>query len=317
MGFREEPIELRGPDGLALRGVLTMPAGTTGTQGRACLLLLPAGLKYRTGPHRFYVHLARELASDGAMTLRMDTLGVGESDGELPSAPVQELRDGVEGGRFVRDALAGAAGLRRRYRVRGVVLGGICGGAVTAQLAAAERPDLVAGVLSINTSVGVSTGASSAATTPTPTRLRQNMHAYLSKLRSPAAWGRLLRRESDFSAIGATLSAVVAAPLARIDGFSEREPRASRVFLDSFRFLERAGVPHLMLFGGNDNRWFEFQDLVLDPELGGRRVGAGFRISVIPDANHELHLPEWQNAALDQARAWFRQFAQREVHARA
>jgi len=313
MRCREEPLELRGPDDLTLRGILTMPGGVTERGNGICMLLLPAGLKYRTGPHRFYVHLARKLAADGVTTLRMDTVGVGESDGDLPAAPVQELRDSVEGGRFVRDALAGAAQLRRRFRVRRVVLGGICGGAVTAQLAAAERPDLVAGVLSVNTSVGVSAAPSG----PTPTRLRRNMRDHLAKLRSRAAWSRLLRGESDFSAIGATLSGLVSAPLSRIEALPAREARASQLFLDSFGYLERAGIPHLMLFGGNDNRWFEFQDLVLGPELDGRRDGGSYRIRVIPDANHELHLPEWQASALEQIREWFARFAEREVPAHA
>ena len=77
----DEIFEFCSAQGTSLRGILTIPESITG----APLLLLPAGLKYRVGPGRLYIYIARWFAGRGHPVLRFDPQGLGESDGVIES----------------------------------------------------------------------------------------------------------------------------------------------------------------------------------------------------------------------------------------
>lgn len=312
--MNEDAIEFHGPGGMR-RGIVTLPdAGPSG--GTTGVLLLPAGLKYRVGPHRLNVALARALAPMGYSVLRFDPFGIGDSDGQLPGGPLRELWLGVEQGRFVEDTLKAARELRERYGLRRIVAGGLCGGAVTALLAAAVGPDLIDGVLSINTAVTFSMDAKAARRPIGRLQARHNFKAYLQKLFSPAAWARMARGDSDYAGITHT---VVATVRSCVRGSAPVAPAShtNAQFIESFDALERRRTPHLLVFSGNDNRWLEFQELVFQHHLGGRSTGAGYEIQVIPDANHELHLSVWQRQLQERFGEWLgRHFCEAERPAR-
>ncbi|BAU47908.1 hydrolase [Sulfurifustis variabilis] len=299
--MNEEPFEFRGRDGAVRRGILT-PAEPGRSNGTG-IVLLPAGLKYRIGPHRLNVTLARRLAPVGYTVLRFDPCGVGESDGALPAGPLRELWRTVEQGRFVDDTLHAARDLRERCGLQRLVLGGLCGGAVTALLAAALAPELIDGVLSINTAVTFSTDTKPARRPMGRIQARHNFKGYLRKLLAPAAWARIVRGDSDYSEITRTVVATVRSCLGarrRPEHLSHENAR----FMESFESLERRSVPHLLIFSGNDNRWLEFQEVVLQRRLGGRLAGSAYEIEVIPNANHELHFADWQRELEERFADW-------------
>ena len=299
----EELFEIRGADGLVRRGVVSRPDKEKVRS--VGIVLLPAGLKYRVGPHRFYVSLSRRLAGEGYVVLRFDPLGMGESDGVLQRGLTRELWRKIESGGNVNDALLACQAMRDSFGLKRMIAGGICGAAITAQLSAAKQPQMIDGVLSINTAVSLSPVQKLTANSIGSAQADHNFHSYVRKLVSGDAWIRIIKLESDFSAIGRTLVAKARDLMpfrshhAKTDTTSENPQ-----FMESFYQLERNGVKHLLLFSGNDNRWFEFKDMVLERHLAARPAGNHTEIKVIPEANHELQFSAWQNDAHDILREW-------------
>ncbi|HET9270532.1 MAG TPA: alpha/beta hydrolase, partial [Vicinamibacterales bacterium] len=184
-----EVFDVRGGDGFVRRGMLTTPDGTP---PRTALLLFTAGVKYRTGPSQLYVAVARSLAAAGFATLRIDAMGVGESDGLLEAGPSHVIFQSAERGRFVPDvdlafqALAGHLGPEAR-----IFLGGLCGGGLSAQLAAAKIKDpRLAGVLSFNIAIR-HTPTPGRRPAPVASEAKAALAAYPGKLLSPQTWKRL------------------------------------------------------------------------------------------------------------------------------
>jgi pimeloyl-ACP methyl ester carboxylesterase len=176
------------------------------------------------------------------------------------------------------------------------VAAGLCGGAITSQLAAARAPRDIQGVISIGAAVTLSVNEGGRAPAVSESVARHHLRAYLRKLLSKDAWLRILRGESDHAAIRRTLSANLGR-LFRRRSSNPGFPNENRLFMESFRVLQRTHIPHLLLFGSNDNRWLEFEAGVLKPRLHDARQGDGYEIALVPEANHELHLGVWQSQA--------------------
>lgn len=287
-------------EGLRLRGIVHRSERANGRG----LLLLPAGMKYRVGAHGFYVWMARQLARRGYTVLRADTAGIGYSDGPPHLGPVHEVWRRVEQGALVADAMDLAQDFRRRYQLESLVAGGICGAAVTAQLAVASDPRLLDGVLAINAPISLSSS-------PQHRRMNSenaslNARRYLRKLFSGFAWNRLLRGESDFSAIYAFVIIFLRDCLTLKGVSKERQlsDQLNEKFVSSYRSMCKNGVKVLYLFGGGDSQWTDFRSIFLKYYLHGKMEGEYHAVEVIPEANHELYLEQWQTAALESIQRW-------------
>jgi dienelactone hydrolase len=109
--------------GRALVGIVSDP-GTDLSRARPAVILLNAGLIHRVGPNRLHVRLARRLAAEGFLAMRVDLSGRGDSDARRDSLSFSE--SGILETRHAMEHLSSAAGVRR------FVLMGICSGATTA-----------------------------------------------------------------------------------------------------------------------------------------------------------------------------------------
>jgi alpha-beta hydrolase superfamily lysophospholipase len=297
--MNEEIFEVKGQDGLIRRGIVTIPNACNGVG----ILLLPAGLKYRVGPARFYVHLARNLVKDGYTILRYDPAGLGESEGKLPLLPVQKIWRTLEEGRFVEDALLAVEAMKNKYGLKRIVSGGICGGAITSQLAAAERNGMIDGIVSINTSVTLAGAPEKSSITLGEAQAKKNYKSYVRKLVSRHAWKRLLTCESDIKSIFKTIMTIMTGVFKKNNELVPLENENTR-FMKTFNLLQRKNVKHLLIFGGNDNRWTQFQDVILTRYLDNQIENNAYKIAVIPDANHELHFREWRDNAVITIKSW-------------
>lgn len=113
-----------------LFGIVTEPRQTE--IRRRAVVLLNAGADYHIGVNRMHVTLAREWASRGYVTLRMDLAGLGDSatrsgqqENEVfPAAVLDDIRAAVDL-------------LRSRYATDDITLFGLCSGAYHALRAAA------------------------------------------------------------------------------------------------------------------------------------------------------------------------------------
>jgi len=301
MSYREECFEVVGADGLVRRGIVTLPAKPSGIG----LLLLPAGLKYHIGPGRLNVFVARRLAETGCTTLRIDPLGIGESDGRLRSTMTSQLWNDIALGAWIEDTVMAAHALRTRLPIAKLVVGGLCGGAITGQLTASQHPELFQGVLSLGTAVTLPESADGPRNEIVPYVARHHVHSYFRKLRSLEAWKRVLRAESDFRGIYAVLRAQVRHMLAsRSRGIEECFPNENPRFYPSFTHLQAIRMPHLLLFGGSDNRWLEFQAAILKPRLAGSTLGRGYEVRLIENANHEIFLDTWKDLTVQHVQQW-------------
>ncbi len=290
-----EVLETRGADGFVRRGILSLPDGPP----RAGLLLITAGVKYRTGPSQLYVSIARALADRGVATLRFDAVGVGESDGAIEAGPSHVIFQAAERGRFAPDVELGFHALGERLDPQArIFVGGLCGGGLTAQLAAAGIKDQrLAGVLSLNIAIR-HTATPGRRPAPVASEAKATLAAYPRKLLAGQTWTRLFSGAVGLRHIRRTLSAALGRT------HSVEDAGLNPLFIPSFRRLMDRRIPQLLVFSGNDGRWAPFNDLILGPVLGGALEGPSHSVRLIADADHHLCWPEWRNEAIGWIADW-------------
>ena len=141
----EGPFELQTPGG-TLRGIVTR---TDARSASLCAVFLNGGAQYRIGPNRMWAEAARRWASDGIASLRLDMLGIGESDG----ASTPYTRDmTLYAPHFQAGVTAVLDELERRGIAERFLLIGLCAGAYWA-LHAGLVDDRVAGIMMLNPAV--------------------------------------------------------------------------------------------------------------------------------------------------------------------
>jgi alpha-beta hydrolase superfamily lysophospholipase len=141
-GAQREVFTLSLPSGSGtetLVGTAHVPATRRGTVG---ILFLNFGYVPRDGHGGLAAHAADALAAEGMPAFRVDLPTLGDSTGLLPER-AQQFYDLVTAGGFTEAAVLAAEEIRRRFDLSGLVLGGLCGGAVTATFVAEQAPKLV------------------------------------------------------------------------------------------------------------------------------------------------------------------------------
>lgn len=123
-------------------GVLHTPENVS--RSRPLVLMLSVAENCRTTDARIYVKMARVLGRHGWASLRIDPRGVGDSQGALEGETVPELYYAIQNGALLADTRAALDFAERELGVRAFVLTGICGGAITAILQAAQDDRVVA-----------------------------------------------------------------------------------------------------------------------------------------------------------------------------
>jgi dienelactone hydrolase len=173
----ETPFELDRPGGV-LSGVLTLPDEELAASGRLCAVFLNAGAARRTGPSRMWVEAARRWAARGIPSLRLDAVGIGESDGATtPYADDGTMYDPA----FVTDVTATLDELQRRGVGDRFLLIGLCAGAYWSLYAGLDDPR-VEGIALLNlvafvwdSGLGASRDLRRALTSRSWSRVRRNI----------------------------------------------------------------------------------------------------------------------------------------------
>jgi len=207
----ELAVSFRTPAGHTLRGILHKPdVAAPGVPG---VLWLSAGQKVRQGAWRMNVVIARRLAARGVPVLRFDYHGIGDSEGEDHHGDfVMDLYGFIQTGGFKDDVAAAARYLRAEAGARPVVLGGLCGGAISALFASTQIDD-VAGLFLADLPVTISSAARQKYLEEHPEELIRArpgeaetvMALYLRRLRDPEAWRRLVSGETNYALLLETL----------------------------------------------------------------------------------------------------------------
>lgn len=303
-----EPVRFRNASGQTLFGVLHTPR--VPKPGAPAVVLMSPGVKMRVGPGRLYMPLTDLLTSRGHSVLRFDYSGLGDSEGELAESMLADVYNHIEAGRYLDDSLSALAWMRTERGHERLIVGGLCGGAITALYAAQADPSVEA-LIAIGMTVTLSSDAVQPAAYLTAAGLEHRRRGYLRRLLSLRSWWRLLTLQSEFGVIWRSLlpgfgrraaSAIVdgpsAAPNEFLANFNHRFPDAF------FSFLGRGGRA-LMVFSGNDRVHSEYQEKFVALH-GGRLRDHADRITehLIPGANHVLSLREWQQEMLDVTERW-------------
>jgi pimeloyl-ACP methyl ester carboxylesterase len=175
--FVEEPVLIDG----ALAAIATRPAGAAPARA---LVLLNAGCVRRIGPNRLNVALARRLAAEGTLVVRVDLSGIGDS----PARPGTEERL-VYFDHALADVAAILAWCRERGAPRAYVSGLCSGGYYALRSPAAGEP--WAGAIIVNP------GEPGTGIDDKPYESAAEAARYKSSLRSLASWKRLVRGDVD------------------------------------------------------------------------------------------------------------------------
>jgi pimeloyl-ACP methyl ester carboxylesterase len=308
------PVSFRNARGLMLYGSLHLPE--TPRADLPVVVLLSPGVKMRVGPGRLYVPLTELLNSQGFRVLRFDFFGLGDSEGDLAETVLADVYNNIEVGRYVDDTLAALNWLSAEHGARRFVLGGLCGGAITAILAA-ERDVRVDSLLSIGMTVTLASNAAKPGQYLTRAQLDDRRRRYLAKLYKPEAWLRFLTFRSEYGVIWKAMKRafikdkpVAAAPsAAAVPGAAtpptEQRGNANPLFPKAyFTFLARGGKA-LMLFSERDRLQSEYEEKFAQPYAAQLAPHAAqIEQHVIPHANHVLSFREWQEQMLGLSRAW-------------
>jgi alpha-beta hydrolase superfamily lysophospholipase len=287
MQIRERVLSIRrDPD---LFGILTEPPGPP-REDLPMIVMLNGGSTYRVGPNRLHVGLARELASRGFRSLRMDLCGLGDSVSPDPGAE----NDPYPATAF-RDVTLTLEHLRTRLGTSRVVLAGLCSGAYAAFQSAAQltSPVLVESIL-INPLTffwkeGISMEDSPAL------RIKTFQECMLSAWQ-PRKWLKLLSGRSKIGlagAIGVLLRCSIrrgpAAPLGagredRPAGEYPSHPPRDDLPADLRRVA--SGGRHLSFFFSRSDPGYGLLDLYARRDVDALRRSGGLSLYFFDDADH-------------------------------
>jgi alpha-beta hydrolase superfamily lysophospholipase len=315
------PVSFQNRDGLRLFGLLHQPA--VPREGAETVLILSPGVKMRVAPHRLYVKLAERFVSMGHPVLRFDFHGLGDSEGAAPEALLADFYGATQHGRYVSDTTAAMDWMQRTHGARRFIAAGLCGGALTGLLTAANDPRIVA-LCAISIPVILDGSNRDAGRYMTAGQLTATRTDYLRKLRVSEwrSWVRLLTFRSDFRMIARSLFKPIQARLRRlkptISTTSTPETVAAAgpsdntnpLFAPAFHRMVTTSRPVLLVFAESDRLYWEFEEKFL------RRHGASlephaalYRVHVTPQANHIFSSSEWQEDLFEQCCRWLEQRA--------
>jgi exosortase A-associated hydrolase 1 len=277
MAFDEQPLAFDCA-GDTLVGILARPELHTAARG---VLVIVGGPQCRTGSHRQFTLLARDLARRGIPTLRFDYRGMGDSAGER--------RDFEQVDLDIRMALD--LFFEQVPELEEVVLWGLCD-AASAALFYAHQDPRVSGLVLANPWVRTLEGQAKA----------QIKHYYRARLTDAATWRKVFSGKFDFRAsvrgvLGALHKAVLPGRKARQD--NRLLPERMRSAFERFR------GPVLLIISGEDLTAREFEDVVqASPSwralLGSPRVTR----QDLVEADHTFSRKAWKDQVADWTGEW-------------
>lgn len=192
-GFSEEPFRLKNDKGDNIYGIVHVPTRSNGV----LVVMFNIGLHYRVGHSRLFVRQARHLQGLGFTVARLDTSRVGYSHGEMPTGRAIDTYDAVQTGLFKDDARLVIRYLMDRFGPRKTFLTGLCGGALTAIIAASMEKD-VDGVVFVAGPVTV-TSPEYELSTMHPVAADIVLRGYFRKLFSLKSWARFFGGKTTYS----------------------------------------------------------------------------------------------------------------------
>ncbi len=263
-----------------LFGILTRPC-VEGPRQQTGVVLLNVGANSHIGPNRMWVTLARQLAALGFPVLRLDTEGLGDSAHGAAPARQQLYRADA-----VTDVRAALSFLEARTGASQFTLVGLCSGAYTACLTACEDPRVTGQILINAQALDWKEGDA------LDVLMRQSYKptiTYVSSLRDPDVWKRVLYSQVDVKGItrvvGQRLAARSRAGLRSLLSLALRRAPAETPAGSRLRTASERGVDTLFLFAAED-AGLELTLLHLGTTARRLTRLPGTHLTVIDNADH-------------------------------
>lgn len=308
---RQVPVTFSNRKGEQLFGILHRVEEGVAAHDAAVVLLSP-GSKSRVAPHRLYVKMARRFAAMGFAVFRFDPEGIGDSEGEISEKLTADFFASVQYGRYVESTLDALDWVNKELGISRFIAGGLCGGAITGLLAAAQD-DRIVSLLGLGIPA-----VSSAITMTDPYRyiskgqLEGLKKGYLQNLLSLKRWWRLLTFQSDYRMISKVLFSSVAKKGANQEvagtagnGQDAETSNLNPLFVDGMFAMLESGREMCLIFSENDRLYWEFEEKFR--HLHRDRFDSHkdrCEVHVVAGANHIFSFSEWEQDMMSKACRW-------------
>ncbi len=301
----ESIIQFPNAQGLMLRGVFHCPDNASPDDPRQLVIFPNGGVMGCEGDYRAHLSMARHLAAGGYHVLRFSPTGLGYSDGHIPDCAQKNLYNQIENGLMVDDIRAAVNFSRTLGGFSSITLSGICGGAISSFLAAAEI-DEVGYVMPIGIPVILDDESQDYSKRLLALDKHYVLKMYLDKILSPKSWLRFISGRSDVTTIWSTIKAFFRGK----DSYLAKEEDKSKFaenpkFFKAARKIFKKQKKVFFIFGDSDGFWWEFQKLFLKRHYDGAKE-LPFDLYVAHRANHMLNIPEMQSDVASAMLAWMR-----------
>jgi pimeloyl-ACP methyl ester carboxylesterase len=292
-----------------LTGIVTLPEIKFHEREKVGVILSVSALKYRVCSHRLNVKIARRLSREGFFVLRFDPLGIGDSQGSLPSALGLSHFLEIQTGRYVKETEAAVDFFKKEYKLDQIVLLGLCGGAIT-MLITGARDERVNKLILLGIPVLLENipevKPKFKDTITTPEYAGQILSTYKTKLLSPIAWFRLFTFKSEYQTLTKSLSLYFRKFFKKSN--SKKHSRFNDLFLNSFKNVVTRCKKTLFINGEVDPASWEFKSEFEDRYLRNlENPDSLYRIHLVKKANHIFSLSECQTELLDVISSWLSQ----------
>lgn len=311
MNFSEEIFSLTASAGELMYGIAHIPDRPNG----AAVIMFNIGLHYRVCHSRLFVRQARDLQRAGFTVIRFDPSRVGYSHGEIRGKRAIDNYDAVQTGLFRDDASQVIGYVRNQFRPQKLFLYGLCGGALTAIIAAALDTG-VDGVAFVAGPVTV-TSPELELSTLHPFAANIEFRGYRARLLNPVAWFHLLSGTASYRNIFRTFAVVVKDRFRRkagpvdlaadvSNGADEKKGDLyNRTYHEAFDTLMKAGKDVLFLMPELDRATYDFDRIFSSRYLPNYDAyKEHYTIERVEKANHTFSTPASSRQLFEITRSW-------------
>jgi pimeloyl-ACP methyl ester carboxylesterase len=291
--------------GHVLVGTMHTPRGQDAVvPGALGVLMLSFGQQPRSWVGDLGVVVADHVSDAGYRVFRFDMPGLGDSPGDVPVHLEVLWRSIQEGGHAtVARALVGE--LKHRFALRGLIVGGFCGGAVTATFAIDPSNNDALGLFMLEPEIAL---------TPTPevrpmhevdtvSSFLERVDLIKRRLRSPASWRRLFTGNSDLRYWKGLLDYAWKRRRASKQG-ENLPPDTNRGLLEAWAKFTGRGMPSLVISAGTPARRKYYNSYNLQP--GRSDAAAHLTWHEIENTTHAMLAGGAKAAIPQQIEAWLR-----------
>jgi len=260
---------------------------------RTGVLLLSFGQQPRSWVGDLGSSIADRLEKLGYPTFRFDMPGLGDSPGAIPIY-LEELWRDILLGAHEPPLHALCENLAHLYSLKELVVGGFCGGAVTALYAINARSPLIKGLILLEPEMAlVRTSSTTKSTMPEPLTVdayQENIDLIKSRITSLYSWRRLISAKADFRFWHTLWFRLFDHAMRKIKSVGKRKktlpPETNQRMLNSWNLARQLRIPTLVLSVASINRAKYYRAYGLNP--GVEHLKSKLSWHQIPNTTHAL-----------------------------